>query len=175
MYLLVFLTIFALALLLYTITEFYNIIFRRNAPFISTKNRVVKLAVDNIQLNPGDKVFELGCGKARLSRALAKKFPRATYFGFEYSFFPYLIARILVLLSGSKVNIQKKNFFKLNFAEADLIYCYLLTDMMTKLSSKITSECRPGTKIVSHQFTLPGYTPKKIIQDKKDRVYFYKI
>jgi len=158
------------------IIQFFNIMFRGFAPFISTKPEIIKKIVDEIKIESDAKVYELGCGKAGLLRAVEARYPQAELIGVEYSFWPYLIARMQISLSKSKIKIIKKNLFKVNLADADLIYCYLNLATMRKLEEKFKQECKSGTSIISYAFALPSLRPEKIVElENGEKIYFYRI
>lgn len=156
--------------------QFYNIVFRGFAPFISTGGLVIKKIMEELEIKDGAKVYELGCGKAGFLSAAEKKNPKADFTGVEYSSMPYVMARMQLSLIKSKIKIIKQNFFETNLRDADIIYCFLNIKTMVELEKKFKAECKPGTIIVSYMFTLPN-TPllKKLDISKNDKVYFYKI
>lgn len=157
------------------LTQFYNIIFRGYAPFISTKKKIIKKIIEKIKIKEDGAVYELGCGDAGFLRELRKKYPLAKLVGFEYNFFPYLIAQIQNSLSGSKISIKKKNIFKVNLGEADVLYCYLNSLMMKKLEEKIKTEGKPGLQIVSYQFSFPTMKASEVVEMDRGVVYFYNL
>lgn len=175
MYFLFFLSLVLFFILLFLAVQFFNILFRGYAPFISTHRKVLEKALTEINLKPNDHVFELGCGDAGFLRALEEKYPKAKYTGIEYSFLPYLITLFQLALKKSKIKIKKINFFKVALDDANLIYCYLNISMMKKLEKKFKAECKKGTKIVSLNFPLPNTTPDKLVQVDNNRIYFYTI
>ena len=104
-----------------------------------------------------------------------KKFPDSELYGIEYSFLPYLLSKIQLSLAKSKIKIKKENIFKTDLHEADIIYCYLNIKTMAELEKKFTTECKPGTQIISNVFQLPNQTAEKVLEDNGNKVYFYKI
>ncbi len=177
MFLLIILSIILLAAALMIGVQFFNIIFRGFAPFISTKGKVIVKILDEIDYNNGNtNVYELGCGKAGFLRALEEKKPEWKYIGVENSSLPWLIAKIQTSLNHSKIKILKKNLFHVNLADADLIYCYLNIEMMKKLEKKFKQECKSGTRIISYSFTMPNLEPEKIVKMENGyKIYFYRI
>jgi len=175
MYFLFFLSFVLFFILLFLATQFFNILFRGYAPFISTHRRILDKALAEIKLKTNDHVFELGSGDAGFLRAVEEKYPEAKFTGIEYSFLPYLITRFQLALKKSKIKIKKKNFFKVSLEDADLIYCYLNVSMMKKLGKKFQTECKKGTKIISLNFPLPDIEEKKLIHVDKNRLFFYEI
>lgn len=168
---------FVLAFFLILAEQFFNIIFRGYAPFISTKPRVVEKITAELELPPKAVVYELGCGRAPLLRALSQKYPEAQLVGIENEPVPYLIASIQTSLAKTNIQIKRKNLFNINLADADAVYCYLNPKMMDTLQKKFQDECKNGTIVISYQFPLPDLKPEKTIQaeDSPDRIYFYRI
>ncbi|MDD5032033.1 MAG: hypothetical protein PHR36_03220 [Patescibacteria group bacterium] len=157
------------------LVQFYNIVFRGYAPFISSKKKVIKKIIEKLDLKEDGVIYELGCGNAGFLRAAREKFPRAKLIGFEYCFLPYLIAQIQNSLSKSKIIIEKKDIFKVDLSGADVLYCYLNLLTMKKLEDKIKQEGKQGLKIISYQFPLPGIEAKEVLEDGKDKIYFYSL
>jgi len=166
----VFLIVFAV----FFITQFFNILFRGFAPYVSTRTEVINKIINEIELKDGEKVYELGCGKAGFLRAFEQKNPKGKFFGFEYSFWPYAVAKLQLGMTDSNIKIYKKNIFKADLKDADLVYCYLNGPMMEKLEKKFSAECKPGTQIISYTFQMPNKQPTRVVEIKKGhKVYFY--
>ena len=158
------------------LAQFFNIVFRGFAPFISTSPKVIGKIIENMDFSGQGKVYELGCGKAGFLRAMELEYPSVELIGVEYSFWPWLIAKIQISLNKSKIKIKRKNLLKVNLADADLIYCYLSPRLMKDLKKKFGQECKKGTKIISHAFTLPDSEPDKIVElEHGEKIYFYSI
>jgi len=165
-----------LFLLFFIVAQFYSIIFKGFAPFISSGEEVLHKVISEI--NAQEKtVFELGCGRAGFLRSLRKKYPKARLIGVELLSFPYLVAQIQNSLSKSGIEIRKEDIFKTDISKADIIYCYLNVDTMRKLEPKFKTECKKGAQIVSFQFKLPSVKPERTIEldEGKNKVYFYTI
>ncbi len=164
--------------LIFLITQFFNIIFRGYAPFISTSKKVINKIFSGLEpdKNFAGKIYELGCGRAGFLKACARPYPKAKLIGIEYSLFPYVIAKIQQALGKNNIEIIKQNVFKTDLRPADIIYCYLNQKMMTRLEGKFKQECRPGTQIISYAFSLPNLKPKKSVKLTTGlNIYFYKI
>lgn len=172
--------VFILVLLFFLVfltAQFYNILFRGYAPFISTQKFVIDKIVEEIVLPENATIYELGCGKAGFLSALRKKYPQARLIGVEYSFLPWLLAQTQSALARSRLDIRKKNIFKADLSGADAVYCFLNPATMAKLKDKFGRECKNGALIVSHQFPLPDTAAEKTIElnNGQARIYFYRI
>lgn len=160
---------------IFFISQFYNIFFNGYAPFISTDRKTIKEILNQVKLKEAPIVYELGCGRARFLTVMGKFYPSAKLTGVENLFSLYAINKIRFKLQGSKIKILRTDFFKVNLAEADLIYCYLNNATMLELGKKFKQECRQGTQIVSRSFPIPQLNQEKVIVVKDKKIYFYKI
>jgi hypothetical protein len=153
--------------------QFFNFIFRGYAPMIPSHRGVLKMLADNIRVNAGDKVYELGCGDAGFLRALEQKYPQATFIGIENNFLSVLVTKMQLAVKKSKIMIRQENIFTADFRDADLIYCYLGTSMTPKLGPIIKANCKPGTQLISLSFAFPTLTPDKIETAEDRKIFFY--
>ena len=171
-----------LIVLIFLVEEFFNLIFRGYAPFVSSKNNVLDEAVSqflSLDLPDNAKIYELGCGRAGFLRRLEKATKNQTEYklvGVELIFPVYLLAKLQLLLVGSKIKKEKKNFLKMSLKDVDCFYCYLNGPTMARLSLKLKKEAKPGAILISNQFELPGYEPLKEIQvQPTQRLRIYKL
>ena len=156
------------------LAQFYNIILNR-VPFIATNKEIIGKIISELEISEQAIVYELGCGQALFLRLFEKNFPKAKLTGIENLFLVCLFDKIKFKLLGSKIKILNGDLFKLDFKDADLIYCYLGGMIMKKLEDKLRQECKKGTQIVSCVFTLPNFTPKKVMTVSNKKIYFYEI
>jgi ribosomal protein L11 methylase PrmA len=170
------LTFFLLFTLLLVATVLVNIFYV--VPFVPSKKRVIEHVLKLADLKNGDKVFDLGCGDGRFLIEAEKK-AKIIGSGYEIAPLPMILAQINKWVNGSKINLYMKSFFKADIKDADVIFCYLLPETMDKLAEKFKTECRKGTKIYSHTFSMRKMEPVKVwAQDKKLKlptIYLYQI
>ncbi|PWB39091.1 MAG: hypothetical protein C3F02_00525 [Parcubacteria group bacterium] len=161
--------------LLSFIFHFLSIVLKGQAPYIMSQPEAVRRAVAELDLvQESILAYELGSGDAPFLRRLVKKFPQARAMGVEHSLVPYVLAK-LVTLFNKRIEITKKNFYKIDLSQADLIYCYLNIDSMAKLEKKFLAEAKDGLLVVSYNFPLPTVEPYKVLRIHKMPLYFYKI
>ncbi len=172
--LIVILVVLSLALIFVT-TQMYNVVFRGFAPFISTKFSAILAILKELNLSGKETVYELGAGKAGFLRAVEQKFKNEKLVGVEYSWWPYVLAKMQIVITGSKIQMIRKNIFKISLKEADVIYCFLIPETMKRLKEKFKKECRPGTLVVSYRFSIAGLDPERVIKEGRDNIYFYRI
>ena len=174
-YLLVLIQIILIIVLILSAIQFYRIVFRGFAPFISTRFNVIISVLKELDLKGNEVIYELGSGSAGFLRAVEQKFKSQKLVGIEYSWWPYFLSKIQVIFSNSKIKLIRKDMFKVDLKEADVIFCFLNIKMMIKLEDKFKKECRPGTLIISNIFKLPTIEPEKVIRENGNNIYFYRI
>lgn len=133
-----------------------------------------KKKLQEILPNIDGPVYELGSGWGTLARILAKTYPHQHVIGYETSFFPYWISRLLY--NRNNLVFYRKNFFEVDLSQAALIVCYLYPGAMRQLKEKFIKELKPGTVIISNTFAIPGWTPKQVweVNDLyKTKIYRY--
>ncbi len=147
-------------------------------PYVPSKNKVVDKMIQAANLKTNETVYDLGCGDGRLLIA-SEKHKRVKTVGFEIAPLIFLLAKLRTAISHSKAKIKFQSFFKANFKKANVIFCYLIPNIMPRLSSKIKRECKKGTRIISNTFHIPGLKPYKILakneQSGMPTIYVYKI
>ena len=161
---------------IFYVVQFYNVLFRGFAPYLNTNGKTIYKLISEIEIKGNETVYELGCGHAGFLQLLGRKFPNTKLIGFEYSLVPFLVAKLQMFIHGVKnLQIIKKNIFKINLSEPNIIYCYLNIKTMEKLKIKFENECQPGTQIISNKFQIPNWTPEKTLEVNSNKIYFYKI
>jgi outer membrane protein assembly factor BamB len=124
--------------------------------FVTTPHDVVNKMLELAKVQKDDVVYDLGSGDGRVVIAAAKTFGCKAV-GFE-------IDEQLVELSrkkaqeagvGQLVTIEPKDLFTANLTQATVITVYLLSKQLEALAPQLT-KLKPGTRIVSHQFAIPG-------------------
>jgi SAM-dependent methyltransferase len=123
------------------------------------------------------KLVDLGCGDGRVLREAQKRYGvRAV--GYEINPLAYLKAR-LFSFGFNKVKIKRQNFWEADLSDADVVFCYLYPDVMKRLAAKLVSGLKPGSVIVSSNFSLPGLVPSKIVRLRRslhnDPIFIYRL
>lgn len=131
-------------------------------PYLPTPPRVVERMLALAGTRPDDCVCDLGCGDGRIVLTAAEKFG-ARGFGLDCD--PQRIIEASALaqtrqLSG-KVAFAAGDLFAADLSLATVVTCYLLPQFQPPLLEKLRREARPGTRIVSHDYTFPDWPPEK--------------
>jgi SAM-dependent methyltransferase len=168
--LLLFLTISLIIIATMSIYSFYI-----GAPILFSPKKATEESLRICQTKPGEKFYDLGAGTGRSMLIASKKFELDTY-GFELSPAFAFIAKYNLWINNAKNStIYLKNFYNANLNDADIIFCFLTPKAMLRLKNKFKTELRPGTRIISYAFNIPGWSPEKVINNSYPGKIFYYI
>jgi SAM-dependent methyltransferase len=148
--------------------------FLGGAPFIATPLRVVLHMLNLAELRPGETVVDLGCGDGRLP-IIANRTWGTHSVGVEISPLIYLLAAFNVWIRRAEVKLVRADIFQFDFSDADVVFCYLFPDQVENLKKRF-ERLKPGCRIISHQFEIPGWQPSQTIciEKKSKKIFIYK-
>lgn len=144
-------------------------------PYVRTRTLDVKEIVKKTPITSTDTFLELGSGDGKVG-LLVEKLSEAKVIGYELTLWTHCLSRLKAKITQSKAKFILGNFFKKDFSEASVIYCYLFPGLMAPIGAKASKECKPGTKIISRDFpisNLPLNTSWK--SPTGHTIYLYKI
>ena len=148
----------------------------QGALFVSTTKKRIEAFLDQVPMEKGGLLTDLGCGDGRVLRMAARRYG-VNAVGYELNPMAYIKARMYSLFSRG-VHIRFANFYEADISKADVVFCYLFPDVMQKISDKVKSELKPGAVFVSCNFPLPGLAAEKTIRPRgslhSDPIYIYK-
>lgn len=127
------------------------------------------------KIKKGERVIDLGCGDGRIVFRAEKDFG-ARAEGYEISIFVWCLAQLNRLIQGAKARVYRRDFFEADISQADVIFCYLLPEVMQKLSPKFKKELKKGARIVSASFSLHDWKPRKVYprEGRVGKVFVYR-
>jgi protein-L-isoaspartate O-methyltransferase len=131
-------------------------------PFITTPPEVVERMLEMAGTRPGDLVIDLGSGDGRIVIAAAQKFG-ARGLGIELDAALVKKSResAKVASVSEKVTFVQGDVLAADISVASVVTAYLLPALMVKLQPRFMDELAPGTRIVSHAFTMAGWAPDR--------------
>jgi len=108
------------------------------------------------------RIVEAGSGWGSLAIPLARRFPEAAVIGYELSPVPFFCAQLRRLGRHPNLRFHRADFRTVSMADADLVVCYLFPGAMRALDEKLRRELRPGARVISNTFALPGWKPVRV-------------
>ena len=144
--------------------------------WVPTPDEVVDRMLTMAQVGPGDIHFDLGAGDGKIAIAAAKRGAKAT--GIEYNPDMAKFANANAEKAGvagvgpGKAIIRQADIFQTDFSNATVVTLYLLPSLNMKLRPQLLS-MRPGTRVVSHSFTMEDWEADEISVMDGRRAYFW--
>ena len=147
------------------------------APFVPARDRDLKRIFKLADLKEGEVFYDLGCGNGKVIAYAAKNFPVKAV-GIEAAWPLWLVAKIS-LLAAPKERSQVKfgNLFNEDLRQADVVYFFGMPNSVKKrLRLKLEKELKPGARVISYTFSVPGWQAEKVDKpkDKDVTIYLYK-
>ena len=133
---------------------------QRDVPYVPTPESVVKRMLELAQVKKGEYVIDLGSGDGRIAIAAARDHG-ARALGVDID--PQRIKEAKENAEKAKVTdrvtFRQENLFETPIKDANVITMYLLTSVNAKLRPRLLEELRPGTRLVSHAFSMGEWKP----------------
>jgi cyclopropane fatty-acyl-phospholipid synthase-like methyltransferase len=125
------------------------------------------------QVTSQDYVVDLGAGDGKIAIAAAKKFG-ARALGIEYNPDMARHAQRNVESAGvaGRARIQQGDIFATDFSQATVVTMYLLPALNLKLRPTLLA-MKPGTRIVSHSFSMDDWEADEVSSLDGRRAYFW--
>ena len=141
--------------------------------WVPTPDEVVDRMLRMAQVTKDDLVYDLGAGDGKIAIAAAKKFG-ARSVGIEYEPEMAKHAQGNVEKAGvaARARVVRGDIFVTDFSQATVVTMYLLPGLNLKLRPTILS-MRPGTRVVSHSFTMEDWEADEISSMDGRRAYFW--
>lgn len=137
---------------------------RTGGPYVPTPQIVVDQMLRMADVAAKDFVVDLGSGDGVIVLTAAKQFDAR---GVGVDIDPTLVkssnAEAKKLGIDSRVSFQVQDVFKTDLSRASVITLYLLPSMMSNLRAKIFLEAKPGTRVVSHDYTFDEWAPDNYV------------
>jgi SAM-dependent methyltransferase len=137
----------------------------KQAPYVPTPQDIVEKMLELAKVTSDDVVYDLGSGDGRIVITAAQKYG-AHAVGVEINPDLYRLssARIKELGLDDRAHIICDDMFYVTVRPATVVILYLLTAVNEKLRPKLERELHSGTRIVSHDFQVPGWDPEQVVE-----------
>jgi precorrin-6B methylase 2 len=131
-------------------------------PFITTPDEVVQRMLQLAETRPDDLVLDLGSGDGRIVIAAAQKFG-ARGLGVEIDSGLVTKSRDNAVRAGvaDRVSFVQGDVLAADISAASVVTLYLLPGLINRLQPRFLERLQPGTRIVSHAFTMTGWRPDR--------------
>ena len=147
-----------------------------DVPFVPTPQPVVEAMLKLADVKKGDILYDLGSGDGRMVITAAKLYGvKGTGIDIDPQRIEEANANAKKESVENMVKFLNQDLFEADFHDASVITLYLLPGINLKLRPKLWSDCKAGTRIVSHSFDMGDWQPEKKIEVDGRNLYYWTI
>jgi cyclopropane fatty-acyl-phospholipid synthase-like methyltransferase len=132
-------------------------------PFVASTPEVIDRMLEMARVKPGDVVYDIGSGDGAIIIRAAKKYG-VRGVGIE-------IDQDLVLRARNNayrekvdhlVEFRVQDAFTVDISPATVVTLYMLPEFNAKLRPILEKQLKPGSRVVSHDYPIEGWTPDQV-------------
>ena len=142
-------------------------------PYVPTPWPVVAAMLELGEVGSRDLLIDLGSGDGRLVIGAARaRGARGLGVELDPDLVQVSLSEARRLGVADRVAFLRQDLFDTDITPATVITLYLLPPVMMALRPRLSTALRPGTRIVSHDFTLGDWSPDRTVKiDVPDKSY----
>lgn len=144
------------------------------APWVPTRTKDVERAMQLLALQPGQVLYDLGCGNGKVVLYGCKHYAIKGV-GIELALPLYGICVLRRWYSGVRnCSFRLGDLFRQDLSTANGIYIFgMPKKLQHRLVTKLKAELQPGTRVVSCAFKITGLTPIQVNKPTSNDVALY--
>ena len=144
--------------------------------YVPTPQPVVDAMLKLANVRKGDVLYDLGSGDGRIPITAAKGFGvRAVGIDIDPERIAEANENAKTAGVTNLVSFRNADLFTSDFSEATVVTLYLLDTLNLKLRPKLLRELKPGTRIVSHAFSMGDWEPQQTQEVDGRMIYFWTV
>ena len=132
--------------------------------FVPTPSDVVDAMLKLAKITSSDVVYDLGSGDGRIVITAAKAYgARGVGIDIDPERTREATANARAAGVSDKVMFVTQDALTADISPATVVMLYLSPSFNSRLAPKLMKELKPGTRVVSHAFDIPGWKPQQRI------------
>jgi SAM-dependent methyltransferase len=148
--------------------------------FVATDLEIVNAMLTLAGVTRTDVVYDLGCGDGRIVIAAAKEFGAR---GVGVDLDPQRIreAQANAVRAGvaDRVTFRVQDIFDTDIRPATVVTLFLSPELNARLRPKLTSQLRPGSRIVSHRYGIDDWVPERTetlsVRETRNHIFLWHV
>lgn len=138
----------------------YDKIIVGKVPYKLLHLATIKEILSHLELKPKQTIVDLGCGDGSVLIEANRLQPNIKCIGIEKAVFPYILARYKTR-NYKNIKIYRKDVRQYDVTKADIIFIYLLPNLLKDLTPNLRQSISNGNKLVTVQYKPDNVTPKR--------------
>jgi len=142
--------------------------------YVPTPDDVVDKMLEMAKVGKDDLLIDLGSGDGRIPIRAAQKF------GIEARGVDLIEERVAISRENAKkvgvenlATFEQGDVMEVKISDATVVTIYLFSHVMMRLRPRLQKELKPGTRIVSHEFTMGDWKPVESARVGKANVHLW--
>ena len=152
---------------------------KKLAPYVASPQRVADRMLEMAHIKPNETVFDLGCGDGRVLFLAAQKYQaKAVGVEIDEKLVQSTNDSIKRQALENRVKVIAGNLLEADLTGADVVTIYLLTESNEKLRPRLEKFLRPGARVVSYDYPVPGWKANQVDKTDDSRghvIYLYEM
>jgi len=137
--------------------------FRTQVPYWASGPRLWRAVADLLPAGRPVRVIDIGSGLGGFTLDLARRRPDATLTGVELAPLPWFVSWLRATLTASRARFIRGDYEHVDFADFDVVFCYLSPAAMPALYAKCLAEMKIGSRLMSYEFIIALRQPDLVI------------
>lgn len=136
--------------------------------------------LEAVDLKPGETLYDLGSGDGRVLITAVQRFnAKAVGVELDEKLVKDTTTKVHDMGLDDKIKIIQGDMMKVDISPADVVVIYLNTESNDIIKPTLEKQLKPGTRIVSHDFQVRGWTPIRVetaqSHSRSHQLYIYEI
>jgi SAM-dependent methyltransferase len=145
-----------------------------DVPYVSTPHEVVAEMLRLANVTRDDVVYDLGCGDGRIVIAAAQKYgAHGTGVDLDPQRIMEAEANARQARVETRVRFLQQDLFETDLRDATVVTLYLLPKVNLQLRPILLRDLRPGTRVVSHEFSMDDWRPDRSVHKEHSNIYLW--
>ena len=136
--------------------------FRTQVPYWASGQRAWTAVAHLLPPTPV-RVIDIGSGLGGFVLDLARRRPDCNVSGVELAPLPWFGSWLRAKITASRASFVRGDYERCDFAEFDVVFCYLSPAAMPALYAKCLAEMKTGSRLMSYEFVITDRIPDLVI------------
>ncbi len=142
--------------------------------WIPTEKDRIRRALEMVNLQPDELLYDLGAGDGRVLFIAAEEFG-ARAVGIEASFLQAMFTKARIFFCGKQaqtctepsrsIRVRFENFYQSDFSDADVVFVYLRSNQAISIQKTIGKKLKAGARVITVSADFPDWKPKDFDDD----------